>query len=66
MKLKRKGKKVIFDSHELYSVQLRQKPYLPGLVYQLIAALYTVYERYAVKRLDGVVFPWHHQWEESL
>ena len=57
LKLKRKGKKVIFDSHEFYSIQLRQKPYLPGWCTRLIAAFYTIYERHALKRLDGVVFP---------
>lgn len=57
LKLKRKGKKVIFDSHEFYALQLRQKPYLPGWCTRLIAALYAVYERHVLKRLDGVVFP---------
>lgn len=57
LRLKRKGKKVIFDSHEFYSVQLRQKPYLPGWCTRLIAAFYTIYERYVLKRLDGVIFP---------
>lgn len=57
LKLKKLGKSVIFDSHELYSVQLRSKPYLPGWCTRLIAVGYTAYERYVLRRLDGVIFP---------
>lgn len=57
LKLKKRGKKVIFDSHEFYSTQLRQKPYLPRWCTRLIARGYTVYERHALRRLDGVIFP---------
>ena len=57
IKLKRRGKKVIFDSHELYDVQLRQKPYLPGWCTRIIAFGYARYERYVLRRLDGAIFP---------
>ena len=57
IKLKRRGKKVIFDSHELYAVQLRQKPYLPGWCTRIIAFGYARYERYVLRRLDGAIFP---------
>lgn len=57
LKLKRKGKKVIFDSHEFYSVQLQDKPYLPRWCTRLIAACYAVYERHVLKKLDAIVFP---------
>lgn len=57
MKLKRRGKKVIFDSHERYSEMLKHKPYLPEWCTRIIAAVYTRYERYVFKRLDGVIFP---------
>lgn len=57
LKLKKQGKKVIFDSHERYTEQIRQKHYLPKLFRQLIAGLYGVYEKAALKKLDAVVFP---------
>lgn len=57
LKLKRKGKKVIFDSHERYTYQLRDKPYLPGWVSRLLAGVYGIYENYVLKRIDAVIFP---------
>ena len=57
LKLKKKGKKVIFDSHELYAQQLRKKPYLPSWCTRLIARGYAAYENHAVRRLDAVIFP---------
>lgn len=57
LKLKKRGKKVIFDSHELYRVQLRDKPYLPGWASRLAAWCYARLEDYALRRIDGLVFP---------
>ena len=57
LKLKRRGKKVIFDSHEKYTEQFKRKPYLPGWCSRMIAKVYGVYEKYALKRLDGLIFP---------
>ncbi len=57
LKLKRRGKHVVFDSHEKYAIQLRSKPYLPGFVSRLIAWIYSGYEKYVLRRIDGVIFP---------
>lgn len=57
LKLKRAGKHVVFDSHEKYSMQLRRKPYLPRFASELIAVVYSVFERYAIKKFDAVIFP---------
>lgn len=51
------GKNVIFDSHEKYTEQLREKPYLPSWVTIPMAKCYGVYERYALKYLDAIIFP---------
>ena len=56
LKLSRKGKKVIFDSHEKYSDQIAVKSYLHGLA-PVIAKAYLLYENYVLKRIDGVIFP---------
>lgn len=57
LKLKRKGKKVIFDSHELTRAQILRKRYLPGFAVKLIAKMYSAYENHVLKRIDGVIFP---------
>lgn len=57
MKLKRAGKKVIFDSHERYTEQIRTKPYLPAWAARLAAAVYGMYEEHVLSRIDGLVFP---------
>lgn len=57
LKLKKKGKKVVFDSHEYYSDQIRNKPYLPKGVSSIIANIYMNYENYVCKRIDAVIFP---------
>ena len=57
LKLKRKGKKVVFDSHELTREQIRVKPYLPAFVAGVLAKAYSIYENRILKRIDAVVFP---------
>lgn len=57
LKLKRKGKKVIFDSHELTRQQIRIKPYLPRRLAGLLSWLYSLYENRILCRIDGVIFP---------
>lgn len=57
LKLKRRGKKVIFDSHEYYSSQILHKEYIPGILRIIISKLYKFYETHVVKNIDGVIFP---------
>lgn len=57
LKLKRRGKKVIFDSHEKYVLQFRVKPYLPKAVAVCLSYVYSWYEKYVLRRIDGIVFP---------
>lgn len=56
-KLKRIGKKVIFDSHENYTMQIKEKYYIPKLIRNIISKLYFIYETYSVKKIDAVIFP---------
>lgn len=55
LKLKRKGKCVIFDSHEDYCANIKEKPYLKRGIARVVAMLYTAFEKYALERYDGVV-----------
>lgn len=57
LKLKRQGKKVIFDSHERYTEQFKDKHYLPKWVSRSIAAVYGFVERSILRRIDAVIFP---------
>lgn len=55
LKLKRFGKRVIFDAHEDFPKQLLNKPYLGQLSATALSAVASVYERYACSRFDGIV-----------
>lgn len=55
VKLARKGKKVIFDSHEDVPSQILDKNYLPKAVKWCVSKLYKKYETYAVRRISAVV-----------
>lgn len=53
--LRGKGKKVIFDAHEDYPLQIRHKPYLNKYMCILLSALFGFYEIFICKRLSGVI-----------
>lgn len=57
LKLKKKGKKVVFDSHEYYRVQIKSKPYVPKFISRCMAGCYAVVEDYLLRRIDGIIFP---------
>lgn len=55
LKFKKKGKKVIFDSHEDVPVLILDRQWIPKLLRKIIAATYQRYEIYVTKRIDAVV-----------
>ncbi len=55
LKFKRKGKKVVFDSHEDVPVLILDRQWIPKLLRKIIATAYKNYEIYVTKRLDAVV-----------
>lgn len=57
LKLKKRGKRVIFDSHEDYPTQILEKDWIPGPLRRLISKAYRAYETHVVKQLDAVFFP---------
>ena len=57
LRMARKGKRTIFDSHEHYAEMIREKDYLGHLGQQVIPGLYRRYETHVLRHLDAVVVP---------
>lgn len=55
LKLKRRGHRVIFDSHEDFPADILTKPYLGTIARHTIATTFALFERYAVAKLDVIV-----------
>lgn len=53
--LKRRGKRVVFDSHEDVPRQLLAKHYLPSILRRPVAGAFSAFERCALPRFDAVV-----------
>lgn len=55
LKLKKLGKKVIFDAHEDVAKDILSKEYIPRLIRATVSQFYSFYERWACSKLDAVV-----------
>ncbi|MGW8168506.1 MAG: glycosyltransferase family 4 protein [Sulfurovaceae bacterium] len=55
LKLKKMGKKVIFDAHEDTPKQLKNAPYLNAFLRAIFSGVYGVFERYALAKFDCII-----------
>lgn len=55
LKLKKKNKIVVFDSHEDIFANIKEKAYIPNILKPIISFLLTLVETYVLKRIDGVI-----------
>lgn len=55
LKLKRRGKRVIFDAHEDLTQQLKGKHYLNTVTKWILSNSFSVFEKYACPKLDAIV-----------
>ena len=55
LKLKRKGKKTVFDSHEHTAACIEEKGYIPSALRPLVRRIYERYQTRACRRMDAVV-----------
>jgi len=57
LKLRRLGKKVVFDIHEDTRKQIMLKRYMPLPLRFIVAGLYGLYENYACRKFDALITP---------
>lgn len=54
-KLKKTGKKVIFDSHEDFPIDISEKEWIPRIFRKVISKMYMIYEKKSIKNYDAVI-----------
>lgn len=55
LKLKKAGKKVVFDSHEDFASDLLTKTYIPRFLRMIMSVGFRVFDSYACKKFDSII-----------
>lgn len=64
LKLKKLGKKVIFDIHENTDLQIMEKEWIPFIFRKTISFIFRKYEDYTCKRFDLLIMPQEAMYEK--
>lgn len=56
-KLKKRGKIVIYDSHEIITEQIKIKSYIPKFLRGFISRVFEAYETRTCRYIDAIIFP---------
>jgi glycosyltransferase involved in cell wall biosynthesis len=56
LKLKRRGKIVIYDSHEDYIETLKESPWIPRPLRGIVSRIYELFEKRICKKIDAIVY----------
>lgn len=54
-KLKKMGKKVIFDSHEDFPTDISEKEWIPSIFRSIISRMYMIYEKKSIYNYDAII-----------
>lgn len=57
IKLKKAGRRVIFDMHENLDLQILEKKWIPSLMRPMVSRVYRLFELYAIKKFDALIVP---------
>ena len=55
LKLKRRGKQVVFDSHEHTAEAILEKEWLPATIRKAVYSLYDRYQKGICRKIDGII-----------
>lgn len=55
LRMAKRGKKTIFDSHEDVPYQILTKQWIPHFLKKLVSLMYSFYERYVISRVSAVI-----------
>lgn len=64
-KLKKAGKKVIFDSHEYFPEKIKARTWIPALIRPLVAKAFRFQYQKAAKKFDGIIAASPHIAEQT-
>jgi len=65
-KLVKRGKLVIYDTHEDVPRQILSKPYIPLILRQIISYFFEIYENTKIKKLSAIITPTPHIQERFM
>lgn len=66
VKLKKLGKKVVYDAHEDMGAHILEKEWLPKFIRKIVSLIVTKYMNFAYRRIDEIISPHSHVVEKVI